>query len=67
MRVMFVVPTSRRIAPRDGHDLRDAEAAADLDELAARDDHFLPRGQGAQDDHRGRGAVVDGRRRLAAE
>ena len=26
----------------DGHDLRDAEAAADLDELAARDDDFLP-------------------------
>ena len=51
----------------DAHDLRDAKAAADLDQLPAGDDHFLPGGQGAQDDHGRGGAVVDGRRRLAAE
>ena len=45
--------------PADGHDFGDAEAAADLDELAAGDDHFLARGQGTQNDHRGGGVVVD--------
>ena len=37
-RVRFVVPTSTRRAPRRGEDLRDPEAVADLDQLAARDD-----------------------------
>ena len=46
----------------DGHDVGDAEAAADFDELAARDDHFLAVAQSAEGDDRGGGVVVDGGR-----
>ena len=45
----------------DDQDFRDAEAAADLDELAARDDDLAALAQRPQRDHRGRGVVVDDR------
>ncbi len=48
------------------HDVRDAERAADLDQLAARHRHLLPRRQRVEEqEHRG-GVVVDGGRRLGA-
>src|SRR5207244_3992349 len=50
----------------DGHDFGDAEAAADLDELAARQDDLFAGGQCPQHDDGGGGAVVDRRRRLGA-
>ena len=55
----LVVPTSRSAAPERCHDLRDAEAIADLDQLAARDDRFAARGQLVQNQKERRGAVVD--------
>ena len=48
------------------HDVRHAEAAADLDQLAARDDHFAPRRQRRQHEQRRRGVVVDDDRGLGA-
>ena len=55
----FVVPTSRSRAPVDGEQVGDAEAVADLDQLAAGDDDLAPGGQrGGDEDERG-GAVVD--------
>ena len=48
-------------------DVGNAERAADLDELAARDHHFLPAGRGRQEEHRGRSVVVRQDGRLAAE
>src|SRR3972149_4037058 len=48
------------------HDLRDAEAAADLDELAARDDDLAPLTQRRQRQEQRRGVVVHGDRRPAA-
>jgi hypothetical protein len=45
-----------------GHDIGHAEAAADLDELTARDDHLAPGGQPGQHQHGGGGVVVDHQR-----
>ena len=42
-----------------GHDLGQAKGAADFDQLAAGDDHFLAGGHGIEDDRRGGGVVVD--------
>ena len=49
---------------RDLEDLRQPEAAADLDELTARDDHLAARRQGAEGQDRRGGVVVDDGRRL---
>ena len=49
-----------------GDDLGDAEAAADLDELAARDDDLAPGGERRGGQQRRAGAVVDDERRLGA-
>jgi len=66
----LVVPTSTSFAPAAAHDVGHAEGAADLDQLAARDDdlaaapvHRCERGDGQQ---HGGGVVVDDRRRLGA-
>ena len=49
-----------------GQHVRDAEAVADLDQLAARDDHLAPLGErGEREQHRGR-VVVDDERGLGA-
>ena len=48
------------------HDVRDAEAAADLDELAARDHDFPPRCQRRQREEYGGRIVVHRHRRLGA-
>ena len=49
---------------RSRHDIGDAEAAADLDKLAAADDNLFARGMGRQhQQHRG-GVVVDHERVL---
>ena len=51
---------------RAGEHVRDPEAVADLDQLAARDEHLAPLGQrGEREQHRG-GVVVDDERRLGA-
>ena len=42
------------------HDVRDAEAVADFDQLAARDHHLAARGQFVQREPDRRGVVVDG-------
>ena len=60
MRVRLVVPTSRSMAPERCHDIRNAEAVADFDQLAARDDDFAARGQFVQRQENGGGVVVDG-------
>ena len=54
--------------PRAGdlEDLGQPEAAADLDELPARDDHLAAGGQRAQGQDGRRGVVVDDGRRLGA-
>ena len=54
--------------PRAGalHDLGDAEAVADLDELAARDDDLAPAGERREREHERGRAVVDADRRLGA-
>ena len=49
-----------------GHDVGDAEGAADLDELAARDDDLAAGGQRRQHQQHGGGVVVDRGRRLRA-
>ena len=49
-----------------GADVGHAEAAADLDELAARDEHPAPGGERAEGEQRRRGVVVDDERRLGA-
>ena len=55
-RVRFVVPTSISFAPGPPDDLRDAHAAADLDQLAAR--HDDPAASGQPDRERERRGVV---------
>ncbi|MNH14719.1 hypothetical protein D3C79_743160 [compost metagenome] len=45
--------------PRAGHDVGDAESAADLDQLASGDDAFLARPQAVERQQYGRGVVVD--------
>ena len=47
--------------PRAGlpHDVGNAERAADLDQLAARDDDLAPAGERAEHQQHGRGVVVD--------
>ena len=50
--------------PGSGHHLGDAERAADLDQLAPADDHFLALGQSVQGDQDGGGVVVDHQSRL---
>ena len=45
---------------RARHDIGDAEAVADLDQLAARDDHFAAGGQFVQRQKNRGGVVVDG-------
>ena len=49
-----------------GEDVGDAEAVADLDQLAAADGHVPPGGERRQDQHHGRGVVVDGHAVLRA-
>ena len=49
-----------------GHDVGDAEGAADLDELAARDDDLAAGGQRRQHQQHGGGVVVDRGRGLGA-
>ena len=61
-RVRFVVPTSMRRAPGSSDDLRDADATADLDQLAARDGDAVLAGQPDRE-REGRG-VVDGDERV---
>ena len=63
---MFVVPTSRSDRARLRHHVGHAEAAADLDQLAARDDDLAPGRQRRQHDQRRRRVVVDDDRRLGA-
>ena len=48
-------------------DVGNAERAADLDQLAARDDDFLPAGDGREQQQRAGGVVVRQDRRLASE
>ena len=48
------------------HDVGNAEGAADLDQLAARDDDLAAGGQRVQHQQHGGGIVVDGGRRLGA-
>ena len=52
--------------PGAGHDLRDAEGAADLDQFAARDRHLAPERQRVQHQQHRRGVVVDDGGRLGA-
>jgi hypothetical protein len=56
--------------PEDGaahpHDIRHPERASDLDELAARNDDFLPHSQGVEDEDGRSGVVVDHGRGLGA-
>ena len=52
--------------PGAGHDLRDAERAADLDQFAAGDRHLAPERQRVQDQQHRRGVVVDHGGRLGA-
>ena len=49
-----------------GHDVGNAEGAADLDQLAARDDDLAPVGQRVQHQQHGGSVVVDGGRGLGA-
>ncbi len=60
MRVRLVVPTSRMSRAGAGHDIGDAEAIADFDELAARDHDFASRGELVQGQKDGGGIVVHG-------
>ena len=61
-----MVPTSTRLDAGLAQDLGHAEGAADLDQLAARDEHLPAAGQRRQrEQHRG-GAVVHGQRVLGA-
>src|SRR5437588_433368 len=48
-------------------DVGDAERAADLDQLAARDDHFLLRGNRGEKEQRAGGVVVRQDRGLTSE
>jgi hypothetical protein len=54
----LVVPTSRSLQPAR-HDVGHAEGTADLDQLAARDDHLAPGRQRGQHQQDGGGVVVD--------
>ena len=55
-----MAPISRSLAPLAFQDFGYAEPAADLDEFAARDDHFRLLGREmAQDEHQRRRAIVD--------
>ncbi len=59
MVVRLVVPTSRSAAPERCHDIGDAEAVADFDQFAARDDGFAARGQFVEREKERGGVVVD--------
>ena len=48
------------------HDVRDAEPSADLDQLAARDDHLSASGDGGQPQKRRCGVVVYNHRRFGS-
>ena len=54
------------LCARERHDVRDAEGAAYLDELAARDDGLLVLRERREREDDRRGVVVDGERRLRA-
>jgi hypothetical protein len=56
----------RRGARPSGEHVRDAEAVADLDQLAARDEHLAALGERGEREQDGRGVVVDDERRLGA-
>ena len=62
----LVVPTSTSLAPALAHDVGNAERAADLDQLAARDDHFAPVRERVEHEQHGGGVVVDDGRGLGA-
>ena len=49
-----------------GHHFRESKGAADLDELPARDDDFLRRGQRGQHQHGGGGVIIDDSGRFRA-
>ena len=49
-----------------GHDLRDPEGAANLNQLAARDDHFLATRERVERQEDGRGVVINDRGRFGA-
>ena len=60
-------PHLAELRPRGGEDVRNAERAADLDQLPSRDDDLLPlRGRAQRQEDR-RGVVVDRERRLPGE
>ena len=65
-RVRLVVPTSRSDRARLRQHVGNAEAAADLDQFAARDQHLAAAGQPRQRQQHGGGVVVDDDRRLGA-
>ncbi len=67
MCVRLVVPTSRRIGAGAGHDVGDAEAVADFDQFAARDDDLAAGGEFVQREEDGGGVVVDGDARRAQQ
>ena len=48
-----------------GHDVRNAEAIADFDQLAARNNHLCPLREGVQDQENSGGVVVDDNRSLS--
>src|SRR4029077_11235140 len=50
-----------------GNHIRDAERAANLDELAARDEHLATIGQSVERQENSSGTVVDDRGRFAAK
>ena len=55
----LVVPTSRTAGARPRHDIGNAEAVADFDQLAARDHHFAAGGQFVERQKDGGGIVID--------
>ena len=59
-------PHLAQYGPAAPHDVRDAELAADLDQLAARDDDFLAVRQRLERQQHGGGVVVDDQRVLGA-
>ncbi len=54
-----MVPTSRSVGAALRHDFGDAEAVADFDELAARDEDFAVARERGEDEQNGGGAIVD--------
>src|SRR5579871_6148489 len=71
---VFVVCEARAVGGADftecgaalRHDFRDAEAVADFDEFAARDEDFAVASEGGEDEEDGGGAVVDDDSRFGA-